>query len=272
MLGLLVVFLVIFLGSAVVLWGGTYILQAYIYSNPTPDLFWRAPLAAAIVTFFLAFWVVLDYRRPGSFNTLFEFTAVEDQAYDKFLSVKNKKEIPFAAHKVGPARIEYRDKQGKAWARSDTEGAVEAIVVEEPDGRKTRFEAEMTKDGKFTAKQGEPVRYREQGGKRVMTDGFIGRVTITRWGLVFGNLALNFGMFVAWWVVLWLLLRFQWPHAFGLALALWAAYIFLLPALFKKAEDVAKARAAPTAAWNMPARYNVPVANANRSTLGWRIG
>jgi hypothetical protein len=246
-LGLLLIFVVILLGSAVLLWGGTYILQAYIYSNPTPDLFWRAPLAAAITTLFLAFWISFDYRRPGSFNTLFDFSAVDDQAYDKFLSVKNKKEIPYAAHKIGKARIEYRDSQGKAWTRSDTEGAVSAIIVEEPDGRKTRFEADMTKEGTFTAKQGEPVRYREEGGKRVMTDSFMGRVTVTRWGLVFGNILLNFGLLVAWFIVLWLLLRFQWPHAFGLALAVWAAFIFVLPALFRKAEDVSKSRAAQTA-------------------------
>jgi hypothetical protein len=241
-LGLLFVFVVIFLASAVVLWGGTFVLQAYIYSNPSPDLYWRAPLAAAVVTAFLGFWTMLDYRRPGSFNTLFEFSARDDQAYDKFWSVKNKQEILYVSHKTGQGRTEYRDPQGKPWVRSDTEGLVEAIVVEEPDGRKTRFVAE-TQDGKFSAKQGEPVRYREEGGKRIMTDQYIGKLSATRWGLVIGNILLNFGHFIAWFVVLWLLLRFQWPHAFGLALALWAMFMFVLPALFTKAEDVAKARA-----------------------------
>jgi hypothetical protein len=251
-LGLLFVFVVIFLASAVVLWGGTYVLQAYIYSDPTPDLYWRAPLASALVTLFLAFWIMLDYRRPGAFNTLFDFSAAEEQSFDKFLSVKNKKETLFTSHKTGPARVEYRDAQGKAWVRSDTEGPVDAIVVEEADGRKTRFVTELTKDGKFTAKQGEPVRYKEEGGKRIMTDAYIGRVTVTRWGLVFGNIALNFGLLIAWFVVLWPLLRFQWPHAFGLALVLWAAFIFVLPGLFRKAEDVAKARASPASALHAP--------------------
>ena len=246
MFGLLFVFVVIFLASAVVLWGGTYVLQAYIYSNPTPDLFWRAPLAAAIVTAFLAFWISLDYRSPGSFNTLFEFSAREDQSYDKFWSVKNKQEIPYVSHKIAQGRFEYRDSQGKPWARSDTEGLVEAIVVEEKDGHKTRFVAE-TKDGKFAAKQGEPVRYREEGGKRVMTDQYVGQIGITRWELVFGNILLNFGHLIAWFIVLWFLLRFQWAHAFGLALALWAMFMFVLPALFTKAEDVARLRAVQTA-------------------------
>jgi hypothetical protein len=246
-LGLLFVFVVVFLASSVVLWGGTFVLQAYIYSNPTPALFWRAPLAAAVVTAFLGFWTILDYRQPGSFNTLFEFRAHDDQSYDKFVSVKsNKEEIPYTIHKIGQGRFEYRDPQGKAWARSGTDGLVEAIVVEEKDGHKTRFVAE-TKDGKFTAKQGEPVRYREEGGKRVMTDLYVGQIGVTRWGLVIGNLLLNFGHLIAWFLVLWLLLRFQWPHAFGLALALWAMFMFVLPALFTKAEDVAKARAVQTA-------------------------
>ncbi len=252
MLGLLFVFVVIFLASSVVLWGGTYVLQAYIYSNPTPDLFWRAPTAAAVLTAFLGFWTILDYRNPGSFNTIFEFSARDDLSFDKFLSVKNKKEVPFTLHKLGQGRYEYRDAQGKAWSRSDTEGLVEAIVVEDKDGKKTRFVAEVGPDGKFVAKQGQPVRYREEGGKRVMTDQYVGQITTTKWGLVIGNILLNFGLFVAWWMVLWLLLRFQMMHAFGLALAMWAVFIFVLPALFKKAEDVAKSRSVHTA-WSEPA-------------------
>ena len=244
--GLLFVFVVIFLASAVVLWGGTFVLQAYFYSNPTPELFWRAPLAAAVVTAFLGFWTFLDYRQPGGFNTLFEFRAREDQVFDKFWSVKNKQEIPYVSHKLGQGRIEYRDSQGKAWARSDTEGLVEAIVVEDKDGHKTRFVAE-TKDGKFVARQGEPVRYREEGGKRVMTDTYIGQLSVTRWSLVISNILLNLGHLIAWWLVLWLILRYQWSHALGLALALWAMFMFLLPALFTKAEDVARARAVQTA-------------------------
>ena len=244
--GLLFVFVVVFLASAVVLWGGSFVLQGYFYSNPTPDLIWRAPLAAAVVTAFLAFWTILDYRQPGNFNTLFEFRAHDDQVFDKFWSVKNKQEIPYASHKLGQGRVEYRDSQGKAWARSDTEGLVEAIVVEEKDGHKIRFVAD-TKDGKFSAKQGEPVRYREEGGKRVMTDTSIGQLSVTRWSLVIGNILLNLGHLVAWWLVLWLILRFQWSHALGLALALWAGFMFVLPALFTKAEAVAKARAVQTA-------------------------
>ena len=119
--GLLFVFVVIFLASAVVLWGGSFVLQAYFYSNPTPNIYWRAPLAAAVVTAFLAFLTILDYRQPGSFNTLFEFSARDDQSFDKFWSVKNKQEIPYTLHKIGLGRYEYRDSQGKSWARSDTE-------------------------------------------------------------------------------------------------------------------------------------------------------
>lgn len=273
MLGLLFVFVVIFLASSVVLWGGTFILQAYIYSNPTPDLLWRAPAAAAIVTAFLAFWTMLDYRSPGSYNTIFEFSARNDQSFDKFLSVKNKKEIPYTLHKIGQGRYEYRDAQGKAWSRSDTEGLVEAIIVEDKDGKKARFVAETTKEGKFAAKQGEPVRYREEGGKRVMTDTYIGQINTTKWGLVFGNLLMNFGHFVVWFLVLWLLLRFQWAHAFGLALALWAVFIFVLPALFKKAEDVAKARAMQSASLEQTELISAwkpvfPVLQENRHVYG----
>jgi hypothetical protein len=49
---------------------------------------------------------------------------------------------------------------------------------------------------------------------------------------------------IVWFLCLWLLLRFQWGHALGLACVAWLVLTFFLPPLFKKTEDLAKQRAA----------------------------
>lgn len=245
MLGLLLVFLLLLAGLAVVFYVGTLFSQAYFYSQPVPALYWRAPLAALVLTLFFAFWCFLAYKSPGRFNSIFEFSASERQEFKKLWSIKKGKEIPYVARTTGQGRSEYRDADGKPWTRSDVEGVVEAIIVEDADNQKIRFEAELTPDKKFKAKQGESVRYVEVGGrKRVMTDDYLGKIEITRWGYVIANLLLNFLHLVAWFLVLWLVLRFQWSHAFGLALLLVAVFTFVVPVLIRRTEDVAKERAA----------------------------
>ena len=47
-------------------------------------------------------------------------------------------------------------------------------------------------------------------------------------GLTFINLLLNAVFFGVWFACLWLLLRFQWPHALGLAVPLWATFVLII--------------------------------------------
>jgi heme exporter protein D len=48
-------------------------------------------------------------------------------------------------------------------------------------------------------------------------------------------------------VCLWLLLQFQWSHAFGLAIVVWLVVtLTLLPIVLSKIEETAKQRAVPT--------------------------
>ena len=54
-----------------------------------------------------------------------------------------------------------------------------------------------------------------------MTEATLGQPSAFRYGRFFANLALNGLHLVLWFLCLWLLLRFQWPHALGLAAALW---------------------------------------------------
>jgi hypothetical protein len=239
------VFVLAFLGVSVLLWAGTLFFQGYIYSEPVTGLFWRAPLAALILCSFTAFWFRLAYRSPGKYNTLFEFSARDDPPpFKQFWSVRKGKEILFLAKTIGQGRIEYRDQRGRPWSRSDAEGIMEAIIVEDKDGQKMRFDAELTKDGKFKMAPGEPARYVEAGGRhRVMTDDYIGRLSEIRPGMIAANLFLNFFLFVLWFACLWLILRYQWGHALGLAAVIWLVLtLTLLPMMFKKAEDSSRER------------------------------
>jgi hypothetical protein len=235
------IFALFFVGIAVVVFAGTLLLQGSFYSEPVNHLLWRAPAASLVLTLFFAGWCYLAYRSPGTYGTLFDFTATEDEPrFPQFWSVKRGKE---SLYEYSKGYREYRDKTThKRWSRSDSEGVVQAIIVEDKGGQKIRFEAELTPDGKFKTAAGEPVRYVEVGGrKRVMTDGDIGRVSTVHWGRIVGNISLNFLHLAFWFAALWLLLRFQWGHAFGLALVLWLIVTFaVMPMLFKRMEDTAR--------------------------------
>jgi hypothetical protein len=246
--GLFVAFLLLFLGIAIFLWAGTLFFQGYIYSEPASGLYWRAPAAGAVLALFLALWCWLDYRSPGHYNaTWFEPSASDDEVFDKFWSVKGNREILYQAHKDAAGLIEYRDARGRPWSRSDAEGIVEAIIVEDKDGQKIRFNADLTADKKFKTALGEPVRYLEAGGSRVMTATYIGRLPVSHWGTSLAKFLLALVHLGLWFACLWLLLQFQWGHALGLAIIVWLTItLTLLPLIFTKTEETAKQRAIPT--------------------------
>jgi hypothetical protein len=234
---------VIFLATAIFLWAGTLFFQGYIYSEPASGLYWRAPAAGAVVALFLAFWCFLDYHHPGRYNaTWFEPSASDDEVFDKFWAVKGNREILYQARKNARGQIEYSDAARRPWSRSDADGIVEAIIVEDKDGQKIRFNAELTEDKKFKTAQGEPVRYVEAGGRgRVMTETYIGKLPVSHFGVTLAKIILSLLHLAFWFACLWLLLQFQWSHAFGLAIVVWLVVtLTLLPIVFSKIEETAK--------------------------------
>jgi hypothetical protein len=241
--GLLLVLALLFLGVAVVLWAGTLFLQGYLYSEPVEQIYWRAPLAALVMTLLIGFWCSLDYKNPGRYGPVFDVSTARDEIkYDKFWSVSQGREVLYTRRKDAQGHVIYVDGSGKRWKRADSEGLVEAIIVEDKEGQKNRFEAKLTRDGKFKFEPGQSVvRYIEAGGKRrIMTDEYPGELSETRVGLIVANLSMNLLHLIAWFLCLWLLLRFQWGHALGLALVLWLVLTLALPVLFKRTEDLAK--------------------------------
>ncbi len=231
MLGLLLTLALLTVGVAVLLAVGTLVIQGYLYSQPVERIGWRSAAAGVAVGAFFALWCWLQARAPGQYGTLLDFSPRETKVFDKFWSERvgdaGKQEVPYTRGRDDRGRVVYRDPSGRPWQRSGDGGMMTAIIVEE-DGERKRFEAEMTPAGQFKIRDNQPLRYVEQGGRgRVMTDNEIGEITTTRYGLLAGNLLLNLGHLVVWFLCLWLLLDFQWPHALGLAAALWVAFALL---------------------------------------------
>jgi hypothetical protein len=231
MLGLLLILVLIGVAVAVFLALGTILIQGYLYSQPVEGVVWRSAAAGATVAAFFGMWCWLEATSPGRYDTLLSFSPRETLKFDKFWSERTgdrgKQEVLYTRGGDDRGRVVYSDPDRRPWQRSGDGSMVTAIIVEE-NGEKRRFEAEMDK-GTFKIDAGQPLRYVESDGRRrVMTDDAVGELSTTRYGLLFGNLLLNLAHLVVWFLCLWMLMEFQWPHALGLAAALCVTFSLLV--------------------------------------------
>jgi hypothetical protein len=229
-----------------------------IYNEPAEQLYWRAPAAGLVLTGFVAMWCNLSGSMYAAnlkelpdqmqlpLDTIFRFQPRQVRPVDRFWSVTRDaegKEIEtlFIRREVGATgAVEYRDTRNNQWRRSGAEGIVAAILVpEDPKGeKKARFQPRLGRDGTFTSGADFPGYY-EVGGRRSMEQ--LGQVSMFLWGRWFLNILFNLVHFALWFACLWLLLRFQWPHALGLAVILWAAMTLLtLPMLLDRVRERAR--------------------------------
>jgi len=228
-LWLILTLALIFLGLIVIFWVGSLFIQGYFYEGPTADLYWRAPAAAGAVTVFLAFFCLLakNYR----VDTLFNFVSGSEKPFDSFISVRNGKETRYVKDKFGGGFV---DDQKKAWVRNNSEGVVDTIIVIEDDKR-VLFKVDPTSEGK--PKGGAKViQFLEEGGTgRIIRDDEFGVITKPQPGRTFMMFVINIVHFVVWFLIIWLLLEFQWFHGFLLALPFWAATtLIVLPPMIGK--------------------------------------
>jgi hypothetical protein len=237
---LILVLVVVWLVCMGVLAAWTLWFQGYIYSEPVDQIYWRAPAAGTAITVFLCLWVMLDYRAPGRYRELHEFSSTESQTY-KYLWIPNSD---------GKETL-YELRGGKHKA-SDGRGVPsrpqKIIASDKLDGEKHVFEPERDANRQFKVQKDQSLRYYEDGDQRkpYMVEGNPGQIEISHPGRRLMNLFLNLGFLAVWFLSLWLLLHFQWPHALGLAVVFWLVMLlFVLPQVLTKAEEVAKSRAAP---------------------------
>jgi hypothetical protein len=219
------------------LWGGTRLIQGALYENVESELNWRAPAAAGVITAFLGLWALINYAAsdPGPpvavgeapFDTLFNFTTEkESPPVREFVAVRGKSQEKYVSHDVGKPLPEYRGPDNKLWsARRGSE--VDAILVREGD-HDVNFKA-VVRTGPNQEQYVE--RFVEEGGRSYLDAESFGRVVTPRGGGWFVRVLLNVLHLGVWFGCLWALLRFQWPHALGLAVAMWLVMTFVAPYL-----------------------------------------
>jgi hypothetical protein len=226
MLALILTILFVAVGAGILIAVGTAILQGYWYDSPVEGIMWRSAICGGIMGLFFAAWCAIEAKAPGKYDTLFRFTPRDTVTFDQIWSVRKSdrgtKEILYNRTRGDRGTIIYVDSDLRPWQRSN-DGMMVAIIVEE-NGERKRFDAEIDEKGIFKIADGRPLRYVEAGGSRFMTETALGQITTTRYGLLIGNLLWNLVHLLAWFACLWLLMRFQWPHALMLAALTWLLF------------------------------------------------
>jgi hypothetical protein len=268
---LLLSLFVVGLAIAGLLWVGTLFLQGYVYSEPATALHWRAPAVAGALFLFLLVWCLLDYRlydpTAGDelpLDTPFRITVSRYEPATEAEHIKTLKDGKETLYKwqrkggVGRKEGEYVSvnlEKNRPWSR-DANGLIDGVLVEE-NGKWVAYKLVRPAGGKF--KEGEEARFQEEGGSRVLSESDVkagARRTTFRLGLVVVNVIFNALHFALWFVGLWLLLRYQWAHALGLAVVLWVVMtLAVLPMVFDRAKEAAKASPRPPSrtTWLVPA-------------------
>src|SRR5262249_49492356 len=98
--------------------------------------------------------------------------------------------------------------------------SISAVVVKEGDPK-------SPVEVRFVAKPDEN-KFVEEGGSRYMTTANFGTIYTPRPGRSRVMLLINALHLIVWFLAVWLLLRFQWSHAIGLAILFWLAMTMLI--------------------------------------------
>jgi hypothetical protein len=231
----------------VVLWAGTTFLQGYLYTEVSTDVFWQAPAAAAVLTVFYGLWCLMNYNagesRPGDlpYDTIFRFSPTEHKSAkppEKLWIIRKgtTEKLPykrFTREHMGQTTYVYeRERVGRnePWPRD-----VIAILIPE-DGEEVRYEPEPAGQGanqRFVSPDGWVIVEYESGPARAPEK--------SRFWMWLVNMFLNLFHLGLWFVCLWLLLRFQWGHALGLAVPMWLVMtIFVVPMMLVQTGDAAQ--------------------------------
>jgi hypothetical protein len=232
--------LLVYVGLAALAWILAQFVHGYLYTGAPRSINWRAPVAAAVVWLLglaLPMMTKGDYSGSGwpvSFNDLFLFsTGKPEVEFPEFTvpSADGKKSTNYkrtqVARGVGGAGIEYRDENGQPMP------AAPMVLLTKEGDKKVRFEiAKKTdKDGKEYIDRGDDgrkmLRWTDEEG-RVMTEDNFGRISSSAVGGVFFFFFATLVSWTVWFLCIWLLLLFQWPHALGFSIPLWLAWLFIL--------------------------------------------
>lgn len=245
MLSLILIVLVVWVALSLLLAAWTLFFQGYIYSEPVQAIYWRAPAAGTALTAFVVLWMMLDYRTiqdrgdEGRYQPLHNFSGYETETYEHLWIYRDGKKEHYERRRDG----KYVNKGG----RPLPERPPKIIASHKADGEEHVFEPKRDEKGNFKIEKDQPLRYYDKDNpSRYMDESFPGQISIYHTGWLVMSVLLNFGFLAVWFVCLWLLLRFQWSHALGLAVVFWLVMLlFIMPMLLRKAEEVRKERLPP---------------------------
>jgi hypothetical protein len=240
--GLLLLIWLVLMGF---LFAWTLWFQAYIYTEPATQLWWRAPAAGTAIAFFLAAWVFIDYRAvKNTPDARYPYGPIQEmplksaapEPFDK-LYLDESSDAAYTRTKVTEGkqtRFEYRRGQDVLPSRP------QKVVAVEGD-EKVVFEPDRDAKGNFKP---DPVdsllRYRDSRG-RVLYERTFEREAASRTFAVLFGLFLNAAFLAVWFACMWLLLRYQLWHALGLAVVMYGVMLlFVIGPVMATAEEVAR--------------------------------
>jgi hypothetical protein len=234
-------------------WGGSLLAQGYLYQQPASNLPIRAIAASVLVSGFLTFWVWLDQRNPGKYDTFFEFAGETAQRFDEFDAVRWHADIGGKGYKTGaddkPAETTtpykrsatkadtFVNPKGEPFVMNDATSMTSAILVKAGEGGEpVRFNAELKEvpGSGMKSYTGERKRFVEADGSRYIWADQLGVMYVPNTGVVVVALLINLLMFVVWFAAFWPVLQFTWGHALGFAAVFGlVTMLLIMPLLFK---------------------------------------
>jgi len=269
---LILVFALVTLVLFGLFWGGSLVAQGYFYQNPADQLPLRAAVAALLVALFISFWVWIDKKHPGKYDTFFSFSGETAREFSEFEAVrwefdpvakgfkKDDKGNPtettakFKKASGGKTATFVEEGSNKKFVTHDTGMMTAALLVKADGDAPVRFKAVVKKDDRTGAvnyvSDLTERRFVEENGSRYIKHAQMGVMYVPSGAVVAVALLLNFLLFVVWFVAFWPILRFNWGHALGFATVFGLVMMLLvLPLLFKpnregnKGAEVASGRA-----------------------------
>ena len=269
---LLLVFLMLLLGLFALFLGGGLLAQGYLYQNPAERMPLRALAGSVLVGGFITFWMWVDQRAPGRYDTFFNFSPHTTAEFNEFEAVRwsaggdGKFKLDAGGKPVETIAKFKRTPGGKGQFLEEGTGlpfsrtgstsggtsyATGAILVKGPeDAAPVRYNATMKENPNTKTKAYTPeLKFEEEKGSRYVSADSMGTLYVPSTGTVVGALALNFMLVVAWLVAFWPILRFSLSHAliFTAALAI-ITMMAIMPLLFKQNRVSKPAPGAPPAA------------------------
>ncbi len=217
-------------------------LQSHLYTEVSEGLVWRGPAAAAAIMLPVVCWMLAARGAPDTYKPLWEFNSTETTPPLKALYSPDDQDKLQKYVLMHGTRQEYR-LNGRPNAPT-LPPEPKSLFIEE-DGQKVEFRPERDASGNLLRRKttawfssvSEHLRYVDSRG-RIMEEGSLGQFTKFKGGALMMNLFLNALLFAACFLGLWLLARFQWPHALGQAVILWVLLLLtVIPPVIKSVEE-----------------------------------